>query len=227
MCSSDLLVIDYQGDDDPRYYTHFSIKKFNGNTFDLLSYDAMDPGMDVGMTLSQMMANGGITLDPGYYALSFGPRLADGSVLNRLIFFWIESGETTKVEMQMRQPIVETFPETSQNGATQLRIVAYLDGGSEPTTHAMQEISILKNKFEKCGAEITFYFRDEESLNNFKHKNFNELPRNIVFEIKEDIPSENLPVFMILNDKDEVVFEAKGYQIGLAEQILRHFPTEH
>ena len=215
------LVVNYQGADDPRYYTHFSIKKYNGNTFDLLAYDAMDPGMDVGMTLSQMMANGGITLDPGYYALSFGPRLADGSVLNRLIFFWIESGETTKINMEMRQPAVETFPETS------LRIVAYLDAGSEPTTHAMQEISILKDKFEKCGGEITFYFKDEESLNSFKLKNFNELPRNIVFGIKEDIPTENLPVFMILNEKDEVIFEAKGYQIGLAEQILRHFPTEH
>ena len=214
------LVVNYQGADDPRYYTHFSIKKFNGNTFDLLAYDAMDPGMDVGMTLSQMMADGGITLDPGYYALSFGPRLADGSVLNRLIFFWIESGETTTLEMQMRQPIVETFPETTQNVASTLRIVAYLDAGSEPTTHAMQEISILKDKFDKCGGEITFYFKDEESLNNFKLKNFNELPRNIVYKIKEDIPTENLPVFMILNDEDEMVFEAKGYQIGLGEQLI-------
>ena len=215
------LVIHYDGDDDPRYYTHFSIKKFNGNTFDLLSYDAMDPGMDVGMTLSQMMADGGLPLDPGYYVISSGPRLADGSVLNRLIFIWIESGEITKVEMQMRQPIVETRHGTS------LRIVAYLDGGSEPTTHAMHEFSILKDKFEKCGGEITFYFKDEESLNNFKLKKFNELPDNIVLEINKDIPTDNLPVFMILNEKDEVIFEAKGYQIGLAEQILRYFPTEH
>ena len=208
------LVINYDGDDDPRYYTHFSIKKFNGNTFDLLSYDAMDPGMDVGMTLSQMMAEGGITLDPGYYALSFGPRLADGSVLNRLIFFWIESGETTTVKMAMRQPVVET------HGRASLRIVAYLDGGSEPTTHAMQEMSILKDEFEKWGGEIEFYFKDEESFNNFKLKKFNELPNNIVFDIKENIPTENLPVFRILDDNETKVFETKGYQIGLGEQLL-------
>ena len=214
------LVIKYQGDDDPRYYTHFSIKKFNGNTFDLLAYDAMDPGMDVGMTLSQMMADGGITLDPGYYALSYGPRLADGSVLNRLMLFWIESGETTTVKMEMRQPIVETFPETSQNVKSQLRIVAYLDGGSEPTTHAMQEISILKDEFEKWGGEIVFYFKDENDFSNFKSKNFNDLPKYIVHDINENISSENLPVFMILNDEDAKVFEAKGYQIGLGEQML-------
>ena len=215
-----ILVIKYQGDDNPRYYTHFSIKKFNGNTFDLLAYDAMDPGMDVGMTLSQMMAEGGITLDVGYYALSYGPRLPDGSVLNRLCFFRIESGETTNIELIMREPIVETFPETSQNVASQLRIVAYLDGGSEPTTHTMQDISILKKEFENWGGEMTFIFKDEESLKNFKLKRFNELPKNIVFKIKEDIPTENLPVFMILNDKEEVIFETKGYQIGLGEQML-------
>ena len=221
------LVIHYDGTDDPRYYTHFSIKKFNGNTFDLLAYDAMDPGMDVGMTLSQMMADGSIMLDPGYYALSLGPRLADGSVLNRLIFFWIESDKTTTVDLVMRSVETDENPSHVNTSSDVLRIIAYLDGGSEPTTHAMQEISVLKDKFEKCGGEITFYFKDEESLNNFKLKNFNELPRNIVYGIKEDIPTENLPVFMILNEKDEVIFEAKGYQIGLGEQILRHFPTGH
>lgn len=219
------LVIHYDGTDDPRYYTHFSIKKFNGNTFDLLAYDAMDPGMDVGMTLSHMMADGGITLDEGYYVMSSGPRLADGSVLNHLAVFYIECGETTDVELIMREPIVETFPETSQNDTSKLLIVAYLDSGSEPTTHAMQEISLLKDKFEKCGCEIKFYFKDEESFNNFKLKNFNELPCNVALGINGDIHEESLPVFRVINDNNEIVFESKGYTIGLAEQILRYFPT--
>lgn len=218
-------VIKYQGDDDPRYYTHFSIKKFNGNTFDLLSYDAMDPGMDVGMTLSQMMANGGITLDPGCYALSFGPRLADGNVLNRLIFLYIESGETTAVNMAMRNHSVETDENTSsvKDG---LRIVAYLDGGSEPTTHAMQDISILKKEFEKKGVKLTFIFNNEDDLRNFKLKNFNELPKNIEFLVDSDAFWKNtqntkaLPCFKILNSENEVVFEKSGYTIGLGEQLL-------
>ena len=222
------LVINYNGPDDPRYYTHFSIKKFNGNTFDLLAYDAMDPGMDVGMTLSQMMADGGLALDAGYYLMSSGPRLADGSVLNHLVFFTIESGKTTNVELVMRP--VETGRNPSQNETrhgTSLRIVAYLDGGSEPTTHAMQEISILKEEFEKCGGEIKFYFKDEERFDNFNLKKFNELPENIVFEIDSDMHEKILPVFRVVDDNNEVVFEAKGYQIGLAEQILRCFPTGH
>lgn len=218
------LVIHYAGTDNPRYYTHFSIKKFNGNTFDLLAYDAMDPGMDVGLTYSQM--RGGLSLDPGYYVMSSGPRLADGSVLNRLLFFYIESGEITNVELIMREPVVETFSETSQNIASQLRIVAYLDGGSEPTTHAMQDISILKKEFEKKGVKLTFIFNNEDDLRNFKLKNFNELPKNIEFLVDSDAFWKNtqntkaLPCFKILNSENEVVFEKSGYTIGLGEQLL-------
>ena len=223
MCTSSLhpgtLVIDYNGTDDPRYYTHFSIKKFNGNTFDLLAYDATDPGMDVGMTLSQMMAEGGIMLDHGYYVMSSGPRLDDGSVLNHLVFFTIESGETAKIKMEMRQPIVETRYGTS------LRIVAYLDAGSEPTTHAMQEFSILKSDFEKWGGSIEFVFRGESDFNNFKSKKFNELPDNIVMKIDGGVESVNLPLFTIVDENDEIVYSSQGYKIGLGEQmrnILMH-----
>ena len=185
----------------------------------------MDPGMDVGMTLSQMMAEGGITLDPGYYVMSSGPRLDDGSVLNHLVFFTIESGKKTNVELIMHKPIVETFPETSQNIATQLRIVAYLDSGSEPTTHAMQEFSILKSDFEKWGGSIEFVFRGKSDFNNFKSKKFNELPDNIVMKIDSGVESANLPLFTIVDENDEIVYSSQGYKIGLGEQmrnILMH-----
>lgn len=218
-----ILKINFNADADPRYYTHFSIKKFNGNTFDLLAYDAMDPGMDVGLLYSQLMEDDGLCLEPGYYVMSSGPRRADGSVLNHMVFFTIEEGKTTEIELVMRS--VETFPETSLETSQneEYRIAAYLDGGSEPTTHAMQEISLLKREFEKWGGNMTFFFQNEDDLKNFKLKNFNDLPQNIVFEINQDIPTTNLPIFLIFNEKDEVIFESKGYTIGLGEQLLKHF----
>ena len=206
------LVIHYDGNDDPRFYTHFSIKKFNGNTFDLLAYDAMDPGMDVGLLYSQM--GEGLRLEPGYYVMNSGPRRADGSVLNHMVFFTIEDGKTTDVELVMRSDVSSLIGE---------RIVAYLDGGSEPTTHAVQDISILKDRFELLNENMTLFFHNEDDFNNFKLKNFKDLPQNIVFEINQDMPTTNLPIFLIFNDKDEVIFESKGYTIGLGEQLLRHF----
>lgn len=209
-----ILKINFNVDDDPRYYTHFSIKKFNGNTFDLLAYDAMDPGMDVGLLCSQLMEDDGLCLEPGYYVMSSGPRCADGSVLNHIVFFTIEEGKTTEIELVMRPYVSSLIGE---------RIVAYLDGGSEPTTHAMQDISILKGRFRNLGGNMTFFFQNEDDFKNFKLKNFNDLPQNIVFEINQDIPTTNLPIFLIFNEKDEVIFESKGYTIGLGEQLLKHF----
>lgn len=213
------LALKYKGNDDPRYYTHFSIKKFNGNTFDLLAYDAKDPGMDVGILWSELMENGGIKLAPGLYALSSGPRMDDGSVLNHLAFFTIESGKNTKAELVMR-----TAKKNENLSVEGLHIVAYLDGGSEPTTHAMQDISILKEKFEKWGGEMKFVFKDEESFDNFKLKKFNDLPANVVYEVganKVFETTNSLPLFMILNEDGETLFEKNGYTIGLGEQLLK------
>ena len=90
----------------------------------------------------------------------------------------------------------------------------------EEKVESKEEKSLVKDEFEKWGGEIVFYFKDENDFSNFKSKNFNNLPKYIVHDINENIPSENLPVFMILNDEDAKVFEAKGYQIGLGEQLL-------
>ena len=219
-----ILKINFNADADPRYYTHFSIKKFNGNTFDLLAYDAMDPGMDVGLLYSQLMEDDGLCLEPGYYVMSSGPRRADGSVLNHIVFFTIEEGKTTEIELVMRS--VETFPETSLETSQneEYRIAAYLDGGSEPTTHAMQEISLLKREFEKWGGNMTFFFQNEDDFKNFTLKNFKDLPQNIVFNVADgDVFNDisNFPCFRIINSENEVVFGKSGYQIGLGEQLLK------
>lgn len=248
------LVIEYspmQNMPDPRYYSHFTIKKFNGNTFDLLAYDDKDPGMDVGLLYSQLMADGGIELDAGYYVMISGTRLADGSVLNHNVFFNIESGKTTAVELIMREPVdgvqvIGNFnsenrfmPVDSQEDKSLLQIagrsfyvLGLLDGGSEPTTHAMQDISILKEKFEEWGGSVIFVFQDEESLDNFKLKNFNELPSNITFGVENGtmlseavsnmkLQNRSLPIFLIANSNNEVVFVLQGYTIGLGEQIMK------
>ena len=241
------LVIHYAGTDDPRYYTHFSIKKFNGNTFDLLAYDAMDPGMDVGMTLSQMMADGGITLDEGYYVMSSGPRLADGSVLNHLAVFYIESGETTHVELIMREPIVETFPETSlpndfenpylpENYDKDNYILVFPDGYSpEPTQHAMWSIVQNKKEFDEWGGSVVFVFPNKEKYDEFSFMYpeslyDRSLPNNSIFAIDEkmcskvvddlDLKQNMYPILLIINKDNKVIFKDQGYTIDVAERML-------
>ena len=222
---------------DPKYYTHFSIKKFDGSSFQLLAYDAQDPGIDDGMTLSSF--DHPTPLDEGYYVLTSGTRLEDGTALTHSEFFTIKAGETTHVNLVLRQPKSElkvighlnARPEFIKKDGTY--ILGYLDQGTEPTTHAMQDIATFRNDFEQSGIPMFFVFNNDDEYEKYVSKNFNNLPNTVSHYIDEDgtlwqnlveslqINEETLPVFIIANDKNEVLFLKQGYTIGLGEQLLR------
>jgi len=235
---------------DPKYYTHFSIKKFDGNSFRLLAYDAKDPGIDDGMMLSSF--DHPTPLDEGYYILTAGTRLEDGTALTHSEFFTIKAGETTDVNLVLRQPDNElhvigsffadshfTDLETGEecNPKQLIKdnyfILGLLDQGSEPTTHAMQDIAAFRKDFEDSNLPIIFVFSDQEAYEKFKLKDFNALPAGIVYGLDNEgvirdeiadglhINTDNRPVFIIANANSEVVFMKQGYTIGLGEQMLK------
>ena len=235
---------------DLRYYTHFSIKKFDGENFNLLAYDAKDPGMDVGEQYSELFENG-LALDPGYYVMTTGTRLSDGSSLTRMSFFNIESDKTTYIDLVMRVPekghrIIGNFNSENrymplaktedmsllQTTGRGFYVLGLLDGGSEPTTHAMQDIAIVKDNLDKWGRGFVFLFQNEEQKKNFELKNFQNLPDNVTFGIEDGsmlneivkgmrLQSDNLPIFIVANTQNEVVFISQGYTIGLGEQLVK------
>ena len=235
---------------DLRYYTHFSIKKFDGENFNLLAYDAKDPGMDVGEQYSELFENG-LALDPGYYVMTTGTRLSDGSSLTRMSFFNIESDKTTDIDLVMRVPekglrIIGNFNSENrympldktedmsllQTTGRGFYVLGLLDGGSEPTTHAMQDIAIVKDNLDKWGRSFVFLFQNEEQKKNFELKNFQNLPDNVTFGIEDGsmlneivkgmrLQSDNLPIFIVANTQNEVVFISQGYTIGLGEQLVK------
>ena len=234
---------------DPKYYTHFSIKKFDGNSFRLLAYDAQDPGIDDGMTLSSFEHP--TPLEAGYYILTSGNRLPDGTALTHSQFFTIKAKENTAVDLVLREPdddlrVIGSFyadskftdPETGETSNPKQLIqgdyfiLGLLDQGSEPTTHAMQDIAAFRKDFEQCGLPLIFVFSSKEEYDKFKLKNFSELPDGIVYGIdggavREEIAdglhlnTEALPIFLIANANSEVVFVKQGYTIGLGEQMLK------
>ena len=235
---------------DPKYYTHFSIKKFDGNSFRLLAYDAQDPGIDDGMTLSSFEHP--TPLEAGYYILTSGNRLHDGTALTHSQFFTIKAKETTTIDLVLREPddnlrVIGSFyadskftdPETGEEcNPKQLIqgdyfILGLLDQGSEPTTHAMQDIAAFRKDFEQNGLPMIFVFNSKEEYDKFKLKNFSELPDGITYgldngtihdELVESLhlSNDSRPIFIIANANSEVVFVKQGYTIGLGEQMLKN-----
>ena len=235
---------------DPKYYTHFSIKKFDGNSFRLLAYDAKDPGIDDGMTLSTFAHP--TPLDEGYYILTTGTRLEDGTALTHSEFFEIRAGETTKINLMLRQPgddiqVIGSFYADSKfidmeteevcNPKQFIRdsyfILGLLDQGGEPTTHAMQDIAAFRKDFEDSDIPMFFIFSDREEYDKFMLKGFSELPDGIVYGLDEKgivhdeimdglhLNTDSRPIFIIANANSEVVFVKQGYTIGLGEQLLK------
>ena len=249
--SNGFLDLHYQpieGTPNPKYYTHFSIKKFDGNSFQLLAYDAQDPGIDDGMTLSSFEHP--TPLEPGYYLLTGGTRLPDGTALTHSQFFTIEAGKTTSVELVLRKPkpmlevlgqldvaLTYTLPDSDEvltypADASKPLILGLLDQGSEPTTHAMQDISAFAEQFNSSEVNLLFLFNSPEAYQKFMLKQFNTLPKGIVFGIQQGETGQNvinnlhqqsdqLPVFLVVQPNHDVVFEKAGYTIGLGEQLLK------
>ncbi len=89
--------------DDPKYYSHFTLSKVTPQgRLQLLSYDEGDPDMGSGTTWSSLLKKGTV-LDAGDYLLVTGTRLASGGVLSRLTEFSINPGQTTRLELVMRE----------------------------------------------------------------------------------------------------------------------------
>ena len=113
-------------------------------------------------------------------------------------------------------------------------IVALLGSRQEPTNHAMRDIAAVKKELEEWGRGIVLLFPDEKGYKNFDPKEFGDLPGTITYGLDIDgaIQKEmatamklqnanTLPIFLIADTFNRVVFVSQGYTIGLGEQLMK------
>lgn len=113
-------------------------------------------------------------------------------------------------------------------------VVAILGSRQEPTNHAMRDIAAVKKELEDWGRGIVLLFPDEKGYKNFDPKEFGDLPGTITYGLDIDgaIQKEmatamklqnanTLPIFLIADTFNRVVFVSQGYTIGLGEQLMK------
>lgn len=232
--------------DNPKYYSHFTLSHFKEGTFHLLNYDE-------GTTSWENLLKNGTRLDAGYYMLTTGTRLANGSVLANLSFFNVEKDQVTTTALTMRQSETQVQVIGNFNSESMYRpvegsdvqsilqacgrgyfVVGILGAGQEPTNHALKDIAALGSDFEKWGRRMVFLFPDEEQHKKFHPAEFPGLPSTILYgvdvngsiqkQIAESMKlsnSETLPIFIIADTFNRVVFVSQGYTIGLGEQLMK------
>ena len=112
-------------------------------------------------------------------------------------------------------------------------VVGILGVNQEPTNHALRDIAAYKVDLEKWGRKMVFLFPDEAQAGRFTKESFPGMPSTIMYGIDTDgiakqiaeamkLRNKNsLPIFIIADTFNRVVFVSQGYTIGLGEQLMK------
>ena len=234
--------------DNPKYYSHFTISRIENGTAQLLNFDEGQADMGNGTTWSNTFKNG-YKLDAGTYMLTTGTRLANGSVLASNRIFEIVKGQTTTLPLEIRQNTNEVTVIGSFNSESLVTkdgkevsllsqtgrgyyVVGILGVGQEPTNHALHDIEKMKEAFEAWGRPVVLLFESETDAAKFNHDEFPGLPSTVQFALDKDgsvrkqiaremklMNEKQMPMFIIADTFNRVVFVSQGYTIGLGEQM--------
>ena len=238
--------------DDPRYYNHFTISRIVNGSPKLMNFEEGQADMGNGTCWSNTFKNG-YSFDTGTYMLTTGTRLARGSVLAATRFFNIEEGKTTTLPLDIRHDandvsVIGQFNSESiinkdgkdvsilsQTGRGYY-ILAVLGVGQEPTNHALHDIEKERAAFESWGRPVVLLFESEADAKKFQKDEFGSLPSTVQYAIdkngaiREQIAREmklqnktQMPMFIIADTFNRVVFSSQGYTIGLGEQMKNVF----
>jgi hypothetical protein len=228
----------------PQYEIHYTVARFENDKFVTLGLD--NNNMIFG---EKNMLNREVTINAGYYMITSGRRLANGSVLCRLKFFTVETNKTTRLPLVISSstdeiqvlgninPEAKFMPQDASEAVSIIQktgrgyfMLALLESQKEPTNHALHELCAAAAEYKKWERPMIFIFPDEKQLQMFNAAEFKDLPSGIVFGYDNEIismlktslelKSYNLPVFIIADSFGRVVFFSQGYRIGLAELLM-------
>lgn len=230
------LTIEYEPSStnaNPRYYSHFSICRLLGLAPRQLEYPEE-------ATVSSLQAKKPM-LAEGDYALISGTRMADGSVLARVVVFPITPAGT-EVSLAMRESdeevmVIGSFD--SEHRYTDLEqgeksilsttgrgyyAVGLLAANDEPSTHMLRDLAAAREELDAWGGHIVLLLRSEREAAQLFRSKLPQLPKNVHFGIADAATVEDfggeVPTMLIADTFNRVVFRRQGYTIGLGDELL-------
>jgi len=239
------LYLDYNGEivDDPRFESHFTISRVDKSGFNVLSFRNRE-GFEGTSSWKSVFGEGSVVqLDPGYYLLTSGTRMADGKILARMQFFNVKSGEKSRVSLILREDSEDLRVIGNMNVDASIIekcgrgyfILVFLKHNHEPGNHILSDIVKYKREFGEWGRALLFVYPDLPSLSMAMEKiSPMDLPDNFIFiadknsnlrnaalsglGIKDDAPS---PLIIVADTFGRMVFTSGGYSIGTGERLIK------
>ena len=193
---------------------------------------AMDEG-DYLMVTGTRLANGGVLASLEFFPIREGKTTTIDLVMR-------ESADEVQVignfnSEALYKPLegdeLKSILNTTGRG---YYVVAVLGVNQEPTNHALRDIAARAKDLEEWGRGMVLLFPSEEEYAKFRPQDFPGLPNTITFGIDKDGAIQNeiaknmklanksiLPMFIIGDTFNRVVFVSQGYTIGLGDQLMK------
>lgn len=233
--------------DDPKYYTHFSISKCVDGRLQLQGYNealwstllkspkAVSEGYYV-MTSGTRLANGGVLAHVRSFEIKQGQITRIPLVMreskDEIQVIGSFNAETLFTPLEKGKEAVEPISFLTACGRGYY-VVGILGPGQEPTNHALKDIAKLGKDLEKWGRKMVLLFPNADMYKRYHVEDFSGLPSTIIYgidsfgaadQIADEMKlrnRESLPIFIITDTFNRVVFVSQGYTIGLGEQLMR------
>lgn len=193
---------------------------------------ALDEGNYVLVTGTRL-ANGGVLAELEFFQMNAGKTTTLDMVMREAKdeIQVIGNFNSESLYKQLGSDEMKSILNTTGRG---YYVVAVLGVNQEPTNHALRDIAALAEEFDKWGRSIVLLFPSEEEYAKFRPQDFPGLPKTITFGIDKDgaiqeqiaknmkLPNNTiLPMFIIGDTFNRVVFVSQGYTIGLGEQMMK------
>jgi len=245
------LKLDYKlsaHNDNPKYYIHFTLSKVVDGQLQLQTFpeeatqqdfangQELDKGEYI-LTTGVRMASGKVLARMQRFTLNGDTTISYALRENQEDVQVIGSlnaedlyRELTVDNGQLTLKDAKSLLSTTGRGYYVLAIVA---PNQEPTNHAMRDISVYKQQFEEWGRKMIFLFQNDDEAQRFNFAEFDKLPNTVVWgtdvegKIKQEVwqqmklTTPSLPVFLICDSFNRVVFVQQGYTINLGEQLIK------
>ena len=229
--------------DDPAYARHFSLSRFDGEGFALQTYPDFEPWSNLFkdpavlpagyymLVSGNRLAKGGVLAQVSFFGVEQGKE-TDMELVVR------ESDEEVSVIGSFNSEAKFQTPEGEETSVLLTTgrgyfIVGIVGVGDEPTNHALKDIAAKAKELEAWGRKIVLLFPSRAAYEKYTAAPIEGLPATVVFGIDADGSVEaqireemklragtRLPILLIADTFNRVVFESHGYTIGMGDQLL-------
>lgn len=228
----------------PKYYSHFSISRIEGGVPHQLEFDEgasisdifgggpidLDAGTYM-LTTGQRLSDGSVLSHNTIFSLKTG-----GSTTLELKFrndpsklSVIGSLDAESLYYDLASGVEKSILSTTGRGFYVLGIVR---SGHEPSTHAIKDIEAAREQLEAWGGSVLLLFEQASDAQKFELASY-ALPSNVSLGVDRDgkiaaqilqslgkpDTEEELPIFVIADSFNRIVYFSSGYTIGLGGRL--------